>query len=239
MIGAQCSHPSTRLLRVASVVVIVGLLLAAWNWAPRSVVELQDVHAKLTPYRHAWYALPVVMVAFMALGLAMVPITLLNAATGIVFGPVLGPLYALAGSLTSGSMGFALGRWIGPARVEQWGGARMVRVTLALKRNGILAVFLVRKIPLPFTLVNAVLGASPVRFRDFILGTLIGMTPGVVAFAGFGFQLTKVWQDPSPATIVGAGLFVAIPLAVALVLNRALQPAKRAGVPLRYESGRP
>lgn len=224
MIGAQGRYPSARLVRIASAVILCGVLLAAWQWAPRTVVELQDVHAKLTPYRHTWYALPIVMVAFMILGLALVPITLLNAATGIVFGPVLGPVYGLAGSLASASMGFGIGRWIGPSRVEHWGGARLVRVTRVIKRNGILAVFLVRKVPAPFTVVNAMLGASSVRFRDFILGTVIGMTPGVVAFAGFGFQLTKVWQHPSPATLVGAGLFVAIPLLLAFVLNRVLQP---------------
>ena len=60
----------------------------------------------------------------------------------------------------------------------------------ALKRNGTLAVFLVRKIPAPFTLANIVVGASTVRFRDFIVGTLLGMSAFVVALAGFGYQLT-------------------------------------------------
>jgi len=59
------------------------------------VWELQDVSAWLEPYRHAWYALPVVMLVFVVL--ALVPVVLLIAATGVVFGPILGPLYAMAG----------------------------------------------------------------------------------------------------------------------------------------------
>ena len=47
------------------------------------VWDLQDVSAWLEPYRHAWYALPIVMLVFIAL--AMVPVVLLIAATGVVF----------------------------------------------------------------------------------------------------------------------------------------------------------
>ena len=66
------------------------------------VWDLQDVSAWLEPYRHAWYALPIVMLVFIAL--AMVPVVLLIAATGVVFGPILGPLYAMAGCLASASV---------------------------------------------------------------------------------------------------------------------------------------
>ena len=143
------------------------------------VWQLQDVSAWLEPYRDVWYALPIVMLVF--IGLAMVPVVLLIAATGVVFGPILGPLYAMAGCLSSGSVGFALGRWMGRRRVERLGGERVARVSRALQRNGTLAVFLVRKVPAPFTLSNIVVGASSVTYRDFIIGTVLGMGALVVA----------------------------------------------------------
>ena len=51
------------------------------------------------------------------------PVVLLIAATGVVFGPILGPLYAMAGCLASGSLGFAIGRWLGQQGVERLGAA--------------------------------------------------------------------------------------------------------------------
>ena len=57
-------------------------------------------------HRHAWFALPFVMLAFVVLGLAMVPAVLLVAATGIGFGLLLGPVYAMSGCLASASTGF-------------------------------------------------------------------------------------------------------------------------------------
>jgi len=190
------------------------------------VWQLQDVSAWLEPYRDVWYALPIVMLVF--IGLAMVPVVLLIAATGVVFGPILGPLYAMAGCLSSGSVGFAVGRWMGRRRVERLGGERVARVSRALQRNGTLAVFLVRKVPAPFTLSNIVVGASSVAYRDFIVGTVLGMGALVVALAGFGYQMTQALLDPSPETVIGAVLIVSVPLTLAWFINRTLRRARPA-----------
>jgi uncharacterized membrane protein YdjX (TVP38/TMEM64 family) len=208
-------------LRVSAVLVLCGLFAAAWKWIAVTEMDLRQVSVWLEPHRHAWYALPMVMLAFMALGL--VPVMLLIAATGIAFGPVLGPVYAMAGCLASASMGFAIGRWLGLRRVEQLGGGSITRVSRTLKRNGTLAVFLVRKVPAPFTLVNIVVGASAIRYRDFMIGTVLGMGAFVIALAGFGYQLTRALHNPSPTTLVGAALFVGVPLTLAWLINRAFR----------------
>jgi uncharacterized membrane protein YdjX (TVP38/TMEM64 family) len=207
-----------------------GLVVAAWKWLPSIALNLDELTAWLAARRQAWYALPVVMLAFIVLGLAMVPVILLIALTGIVFGPLLGPVYAMAGCLASASTGFAIGRWMGVQRVTQLGGERISRMVHAVRRNGTLAVFLVRKVPAPFTLVNIVVGASAIRFRDFIVGTVLGMGAFVVGLAGFGYQATNALRDPSAETIAGAAMFVIVPLTLAVLINRAfrrrLRPAE-------------
>jgi uncharacterized membrane protein YdjX (TVP38/TMEM64 family) len=125
-------------------------------------------------------------------------------------------------------MGFAIGRRLGVRRVERLGGERIPRVIRALNRNGTLAVFFVRKVPAPFTLVNMVIGASTVRYVDFILGTLLGMGAVVIALAGFGYHLIQALRNPSPATLSGAALFIGAPLTLAWFINRALRRARHA-----------
>jgi phospholipase D1/2 len=217
-------HGPTWALRFFAVLCASGLLVAAAKWIP---LDLHDVAAWLAPHRHAWYALPAVMLAFVVL--ALLPVMLLIAATGIAFGPVLGPVYAMAGCLASASTGFAIGRWLGRKRVEQLGGERIAKVTRGLKRNGTLAVFLVRKVPAPFTLVNIVVGASTVGYREFIIGTLLGMAAMVIALAGFGYQLSLALRSPSPTTVIAAALFLGVPLTLAWLVNRALRSATEAG----------
>jgi phospholipase D1/2 len=179
-------------------------------------------------HRLAWYALPAVMAAFVLLGLAMVPVLILVAATGLTFGPWLGPLYAMAGCLASASVGFAIGRLTGLGPVQRVGGPRVTRVVRSLQRNGTLAVFLLRKVPAPFLVANIVAGASRVRYQDFVIGTVLGMGALVVALAGFGYQVANVLDDPSPATVLGAAVLVGVPLILAWLINRALRLPEQA-----------
>ena len=213
----------TLWIRFAVVLVVVAGLIAACEWTPiGATVNLRQVSDWFAPHRYAWYALPVVVCAYVALGLALVPVLLLVAATGIAFGPWLGPIYAMAGCMASASTGFAIGRRVGFKRIERIGGPRVTRIGRALERNGTLAIFLLRKVPAPFLLANIVAGASKVRYRDFVAGTLLGMGAFVVALAGFGYQATNAFRNPSPLTVMGAALMIGVPLFLAWFINRQL-----------------
>jgi phospholipase D1/2 len=196
-----------------------GGAIAAWLFA--SNFQTNDLSAWIATHRYAWYAPPLVALAFVVFSL--MPVMLLVSLTGIAFGPLLGPLYAMGGCLASASTAFAIGRWLGPRQVQDWGGERLARVTRALRRNGTLAVFLIRKIPAPFMLVNVLLGASSVGYREFFIGTLLGMTAMVIALAGFGYHLAETWRHPSAENIIRALLFLAIPLTLAWLINRRLR----------------
>jgi phospholipase D1/2 len=209
--------------RLTAFLAIGGSALALWTWLPTTAVDLEEFAAWFAARRDAWYMLPVVMILFVVLGLVLVPVILLVATTGVAFGPLLGPLYAMAGCLASASAGFAIGRLIGLKRVQRLGGERVTRIAGVLKRNGTVAVFLVRKVPAPFTLVNIVVGASTVLYRDFLIGTVLGMGALVVGLAGFGYQLTEAVEDPTPRRLIGAAMFVIVPLTLALIINHAFR----------------
>jgi phospholipase D1/2 len=209
-----------RVYLAASLLCVSGFAaLAAYLFA--SDLQRNDIATWIAAHRYAWYAPPLVVVAFVVFSL--LPVMLLVSLTGVAFGPVLGPLYAMAGCLASASTAFAIGRWIGPGHVHGWGGERMARAMRALGRNGTLAVFLIRKIPAPFLIVNVLLGASTVRYREFVIGTTLGMTAMVIALAGFGYHLAALWRDPSSEGFVRALVFLAIPLSLAWLINRRLR----------------
>jgi phospholipase D1/2 len=212
-------------LYLASLLVALSALgtVAAYLFA--SDIQSGDVAAWIAAHRYAWYAPPLVALAFVLFSL--LPVMLLVSLTGVAFGPLLGPLYAMAGCLASASTAFAIGRWLGPRHARGWGGERVAKVMRALNRNGTLAVFLIRKIPAPFMLVNVLLGASAVRYREFIIGTLLGMAAMVIALAGFGYHLVETWRDPSMERIIRALLFLAIPLTLAWLINRRLRAGNR------------
>jgi len=209
-----------RLLLSALLLALMGLsALLAYSYT--SHVDASDLSSWLPENRYAWWAPLLVILAFVAF--SVVPVMLLVSLTGVAFGPVLGPLYAMTGCLASASTAFALGRWIGPRNVNGWGGKRVRRLMELLRRNGTLAVFLIRKVPIPFLLVNFMLGASAVGYREFLIGTVLGMTAMVVGLAGFGYQLAETWRHPSMESVLRALLFLCIPLSLAWMINRRLR----------------
>jgi uncharacterized membrane protein YdjX (TVP38/TMEM64 family) len=77
-------------------------------------------------------------------------------------------------------------------------GTRIERVRRRLARQGILSIMVLRMVPVaPFTLVNMLAGASEIRFRDYLLGTALGLAPGIVLMTALGDRLRRVWEDPS------------------------------------------
>ena len=53
----------------------------------------------------------------------------------------------------------------------------------------------------PFTIINLVAGASHIKLRDFLLGTLIGLLPGISAIAILTDRMRATLEDPQPVTI--------------------------------------
>jgi phosphatidylserine/phosphatidylglycerophosphate/cardiolipin synthase-like enzyme/uncharacterized membrane protein YdjX (TVP38/TMEM64 family) len=151
------------------------------------------------------------LAAFCLATLLFVPINFLIAATGALFGPLLGLLYALAGALLGAGMSFAIGRGLGREWVRRIASRRVNAINKRLEQHGLLAMTVLRLLPVaPFTVVNLVAGASELRARDYMLGSLFGMTPGIVLMTMFGDRLGAWLRDPEiPNLLVVVGVAVA------------------------------
>jgi phospholipase D1/2 len=204
-------------------VVVVALLLAgaAWKWTGlREWADPDRLVSTFEPYRTSWLAFPALILIFVVAELFLFPVLVLLFATGVVFGPWLGTLYGLTGALASAIPPFLIGRRVGRERLERFGGAVMRKIAKVLDRRGLIAVFLVRKIPAPYSLVNLACGASPVSMRDFLLGTLLGMGTGVVLITVVGSQIADILRDPEPGQIALAVVLLLIPVTIAIFLQR-------------------
>jgi phospholipase D1/2 len=112
----------------------------------------------------------------------MVPVTVLIIATAMVFPAFTATGYALGGCVLSAILTYGIGARLGSAPLQRFAGGKINRLNKRLAKKGFLAIAVIRNLPLaPFTLVNMAAGASKVRFRDYVVGTGIGMVPGIVA----------------------------------------------------------
>jgi len=214
--------PSPRFwVALAVAVLLAAGVCAAWRWTPlRDVLTPEGLSRWAQPYRESWAGIVLTVGVFVVAEFLLFPVLLLILFTGMAFGPWLGSVYALAGCLASAAASHGVGRRLGQERLERWGGRRVRELSKRLGSNGIMAVFMARKVPAPYTLVNLIAGASRIRFGDFMIGTLLGMGTGVVAVSVFGSQLGTLFEKPSLALIgLALGLFF-LPLLVAYVIQR-------------------
>lgn len=152
---------------------------------------------------------PIILMAVYVLGgFVLLPITLMILATVLTFGPWWGMAYAVCGSLLSALSSYWVGKKIGRDTVRKVSGARLNRINKALASKGLWAIVTLRVLPVaPFTVGNLAAGASQIRLRDFILGTLIGMGPGIITIAVFGSGLGVFLKNPD---LRSAGIFLAV-----------------------------
>jgi uncharacterized membrane protein YdjX (TVP38/TMEM64 family) len=138
-----------------------------------------------------------------------------------VFQPYKAIAVSFSGILLSASLLHWLGaRFIGE-RAKKVMGPTIKRVDDALTDRGILTIAAIRMIPLaPFTLVNLAAGAVGVRFRDYVLGTMLGLLPGISVVCIFGSQVRSFWRHPSSSGVMLiAGIGVAW-IAISIGLQR-------------------
>lgn len=214
--------------RVGGLVLLALALIAlalAWRYTPlREWLNPEALVATAQVLESLPFTPLLVIGAYVVGGLLMVPVMLLIAVTGIVFGWWPGAPYALAGTLCAAAAGYGVGAALGRDIVRRLLGARLNRLSRRVARRGTLAMIVIRLLPLaPFGVINLACGASHIRLRDYLLGTLIGTTPGILLTTAFAHNLILAVRDPSQQTL-GILLIVVLLLAgFAIALRRLLQ----------------
>lgn len=214
-----------RIFGIAAALLAVVALTIAWRWGPLgewlSLARLRQLASAIeaSPWSGLW-----VLGAYVAGSLLAMPITLLIVATAFVLGAWAAIGYALAGSLLSAALTFWLGRILGRRAVRELAGRRLNELSRRLGDGGVLAVTALRLLPVaPFAVVNLVAGASHLRLRDFLIGTALGMAPGILGIALFYDRLAATLRDPSTEQVGLLALVLIGLVLAALAFHRVLR----------------
>ncbi|RXH04004.1 phospholipase [Bradyrhizobium vignae] len=201
---------ASRMWRTKTIIgiasIAVGLFGLGMAWSYTSLTDFADaahISALLSAYSQSIWGPLFAITAFVVGGLVVFPVLVLIAATAAALGPWLGFVTAMAGVLLSAFVLFVIGRSLGRERLQKLLGRRAGRIQERVVGEGILAVVVIRMIPVaPFSLVNVVAGASTLPLRDFLVGTLLGMMPGILAMAVLGAQIADLARNASWSNIL-------------------------------------
>lgn len=140
---------------------------------------------------------PILYIALYVIACVLfIPGSPLTLAGGALFGPLYGTIYTVIGATLGATLAFCISRYLGRGIINE----RKGNVALKLKAydakiasHGFFTVLFLRFVPLfPFNGLNFGLGLTNVSFKDYVLGTFLGIIPGTYAYVYFGDSLASL-----------------------------------------------
>ena len=216
--------------RVTLVVVALGLVLMglAWAWNYTALSEFAEprrIGEFLAASKGEPWAFVVVVAVFVLGGVMVFPLNIMILAAAATFGPWFGILYSALGALCSAALMHTVGARLGKEALARLLGQRWERALEGIRSRGLLTVVTLRVMPVaPFTLVNLAAGASGIRFADLMLGSLIGLMPGLLLMSFIGDRIVRVVTNPGGVEvallILGVVAYVGLAFAAQALLSR-------------------
>jgi uncharacterized membrane protein YdjX (TVP38/TMEM64 family) len=136
---------------------------------------------------------PLVHIALYAVSVAcFVPATVMTIAGAVVFGKVVGAAYNVVGASLGAALAFLVGRTLGRDLAARLARGRLAELDAAAERNGFTLIFYLRLAYFPFVPLNYAAALTRIRFRDFFLGTALGIIPGTFIYTYFIDEVTSL-----------------------------------------------
>lgn len=206
-----------------AIAIVVGARSFAWSDLPAFVDRMS-----------AWRGSPLAMLSmigfFIVGGLVVFPVNLLIATSIVVFGPIAGGVIAFVGSLASAGVLHQIGAAFPEHVFSRFAGRHAERLRERVARHGLLAVAVVRLLPIaPYSIVGLAAGIAGIARVPYFLGTALGMLPGVVLYALFADRARKVIEDPRPLSWAMLLFALLLIVAVALLLRHLRARSREAG----------
>ncbi|MCM2129952.1 TVP38/TMEM64 family protein [Larsenimonas rhizosphaerae] len=191
--------------RLWLIIGLLALLLALgglWQWLAMGDVltpgNLRQLLASTLVLRETIWAPLALMALYVVASLVVFPLTVLVGATGLIFGSWWGLAYALAGTMLASAVTYYAGRRLGRDALISHGGERVNKLANGLANRGIRTMIVFNLLPLaPFTLTNMLAGACRLRFGAYMIGSFIGIVPGLAAVTIAGSQLGSLIHSNS------------------------------------------
>lgn len=139
---------------------------------------------------------PLVFIVFYVIGTIFMPSTPFMALAGVLFGFKYGFLYVTVASFIGASFTFYISRNLGRKWVENILQHKYLALAYSynkrLETGAMWDLIVMRLVPMPFNVLNILMGISRVSVRDYLIGTLLGLIPSNVLAVYFGNLITKL-----------------------------------------------
>lgn len=196
--------------RIVILFAIIAAIVAIFQFTPLSVSDFTPEKIKNFIIEFGIWG-PVVFILLYAMRavVLVIPVGVMSLAGGLAYGKWYGTLYILIGATLGACLSFLVARNLGRKFIERFSWLHKGRIKSfddSAEKHGFRLILFIRLIPLfQYDAVNFGAGLSKMKFRDFALGSFIGMAPGGFINAMLGNSLENI---VSVQFFVALGLFI-------------------------------
>jgi uncharacterized membrane protein YdjX (TVP38/TMEM64 family) len=187
----------------------------------------------LEQLREHWWG-PVAFIVIYGIGCVFaIPGSLLTLIGGAIFGVMWGTVYNIFASNLGATLAFFMARYFGRDFIASFMKGRIESFDEKVASHGFRFIFTLRLIPLiPFNALNFGAGLSRIAYRDYVLGSVLGMLPGTFIYTYFADALLKGVTEAKKEAwinlIIASSLLIVISLAP--TLYKRLKKSKDIGI---------
>lgn len=153
----------------------------------------------------------------------IVPVSLLSIVAGSVFGPYKALLLSMIGCFTSGTLAFFLAKFLGRSFVDKLLKGKAMKLDSSIEKHGTEIMCIMRlSFIFPYDPLSYAAGLTKMKYRSFILGTMIGVFPEMVSYSFIGKSL----ENPFSIKFFIPIIFIVVVAVIALGIYKSLKKTK-------------
>lgn len=194
-----------RVLGAGLLVIVVAM---AWHFGWFEYLTVENLRG-IQVYLGMWA--PLAFVAAFVIGeLVQVPSIFWILCAGLIWPWWIALPLAFLAALLAATGAFLVARYILGDRFHEKLPKQFVQFNEGLKSSPLKAVVMIRLTTFLHPLVHWLLAASPIRLPMFLLGTALGILPGVIAIVFLGQTFVAWWDEYAVWLVAGAIALVAL-----------------------------
>ena len=200
--------------KIAAILIAAAALAAVWRWTPLAeYVTAENILGWTRTVRDTWWAPIVLIAAYTPAAFVLLPRPIITLVSVMTFGVLLGLVYATTGVLLAALVTYYAGRFLPKKTVYRLAGDALEPAGKLLREHGTMAVFGANMMPTPpFVVQNMIAGAVRIALWKFMLGTLLALIPGMLAWTVFGDQLSAALEDSAKVSygLIGGAIVLLV-----------------------------
>lgn len=180
--------------------VLLFLLVILYTFTPlKDYLQIDKIISFIKEIGNNPYAPIIYILVYMtavAFALPGIPLALLS---GPIFGIWWGTLLVILGANLGAQITFFISRYFGKELVEKFikPDGFINKIAGKVEDNGFIVMLYIRILPIfPYNMVNYLMGLTPIKHRDYTIGSILGMIPGTFIFVYLSTTATNIKDNP-------------------------------------------